>query len=295
MKLIYRKRVLLAITQSFRGELSATHFQKLLFLFTERQVKKNYDFVPYRFGCFSFQAMADKSRLTKDGFLEDVKNWKTTSCDINFASTLNDFDRKELTKFRTKYHNFSTKELIREIYLTYPYYAINSEIAEKYLNVEEIEKISKLKPSDVKTSLFTIGYEGRTLEIYLNLLIQNNIKVLCDVRKNPLSMKYGFSKKTLQNACEVFNIKYIHLPELGIESAKRQNLKTQSDYDSLFQDYEKTVLHQQFKAITFIIDLLNNYNRVALTCFEYSPNRCHRTRIANAVINSYTECLLEHL
>ncbi|MBC8382674.1 MAG: DUF488 domain-containing protein [Candidatus Cloacimonetes bacterium] len=295
MKLIYRKRVLLAITQSFGGELSATHFQKLLFLFTERQVKKNYDFVPYRFGCFSFQAMADKSRLMKDGFLEDVKNWKITSCDMNFASTLNDLDRKELTKFRTKYHNFSTKELIREIYLTYPYYAINSEIAEKYLDVKEGEAINKLKPNDVKTSLFTIGYEGRTLEIYLNLLIQNNIKVLCDVRKNPLSMKYGFSKKTLQNACETLNIKYIHLPELGIESRKRQNLKTQCDYDSLFQDYEKTVLHQQIKAITFIIDLLNNYNRVALTCFEYSPRRCHRTRVANAVHSLDETIPLKHL
>ncbi len=295
MKLIYRKRVLLAIIQSFGGELGVTHFQKLLFLFNQRQKKKTYNFVPNRSGCFSFQAVADKSRLMKDGFLENVKQWKTISCETNFSSSLTDFDRKELGKLRIKYENLTTKELIREIYLTYPYYAINSEIAEKHLNEEEREAIYRLKPNDFKTMLFTIGYEGKSLENYLNHLIQNNIKVLCDVRKNPISMKYGFAKKTLQNACEVLNIKYIHFPELGIESRKRINLKTQADYDSLFFDYEKTVLSKQTEQINTIVDLLDNYNRVALTCFEYSPQQCHRTRVANAVINSSPECSLEHL
>ena len=32
----------------------------------------------------------------------------------------------------------------------------------------------------------TIGYEGRSIDEYLNLLIKNNIKLLCDVRKNPI-------------------------------------------------------------------------------------------------------------
>ncbi|WP_200885350.1 DUF488 family protein [Jejuia pallidilutea] len=56
-------------------------------------------------------------------------------------------------------------------------------------------------------TLFTIGYEGISLEHYLNKLIRNNIKLLCDVRKNALSMKYGFSKSQLKNACEGVCIK----------------------------------------------------------------------------------------
>lgn len=34
--------------------------------------------------------------------------------------------------------------------------------------------------------------------------------------KNPISMKYGFSKSQLQNACEGVGISYNHFPDLGI-------------------------------------------------------------------------------
>ncbi len=66
--------------------------------------------------------------------------------------------------------------------------------------------------------------------------------MLCDVRKNAYSQKYGFSKSQLQKACEGVGISYIHMPELGINSDKRQHLISQSDYDLLFEDYEKNTL-----------------------------------------------------
>ena len=34
-------------------------------------------------------------------------------------------------------------------------------------------------------------------------------------------------------------IKYIHIPDLGIDSDKRQELNTMSDYNKLFEEYEK--------------------------------------------------------
>jgi len=51
-------------------------------------------------------------------------------------------------------------------------------------------------------TLFTIGYEGISLEEYFNRLIKNDVKVLVDVRNNPLSMKFGFSKTQLKRFCE---------------------------------------------------------------------------------------------
>ncbi|WP_375627098.1 DUF488 family protein [Bartonella sp. MU37NMGALS] len=73
---------------------------------------------------------------------------------------------------------------------------------------------------------FTIGYEGKSLENYLKSLIENNIKTLCDVRKNPISRKHGFSKRQLEKAVSNIDIEYMHMPELGIASEKRRNLKT---------------------------------------------------------------------
>ena len=293
--MIYRKKILLAIIELFGGELSATDFQKLLFIFSERQIEKKFDFVPYKFGCFSFQAMADKNNLIKERYLKNSKSWSLNIDNANFVYTLNETDRNQLMQLKNRYTKFSTKDLIRYVYLNYPYFAINSEVASKYLSKDELRVIKKFEPKNDKSGLFTIGYEGKSLESYLNILIQQDIKVLCDVRKNPVSRKYGFSKKTLQNACEAVNIKYFHLPELGIISEKRKNLNSQSDYDDLFIEYEQSVIPNQSKTIKFISDLINNYSRVALTCFEALPKQCHRTIVANAVTNLDEKTPLKHL
>jgi len=269
--MIYRKKILLALTELFGGELTATDFQKLLFIFSIEQTESKFDFVPYKYGCFSFQSMADKNKLIKEGYLHNIKNWKLRSNNENFLLTLNSSDRKQLKLLKQKFGKLSTNDLIRHVYLNYPYFAVNSEIASKHLSKKEFNVINKVKPRNDEVNLFTIGYEGRSLERYLNLLIQNNISVLCDVRKNPLSRKYGFSKKTLQNACEAVNIKYIHLPELGIISEKRKSLHSQKDYDDLFLEYERKIIPNQKKEVNFIFSLIKNYGRVAITCYEALP------------------------
>ena len=53
------------------------------------------------------------------------------------------------------------------------------------------------QPKHASYAFFTIGYEGRAIDEYMNLLLENHVKVLCDVRKNPISRKRGFSKTAL--------------------------------------------------------------------------------------------------
>ncbi|MGB0931575.1 MAG: DUF488 family protein, partial [Chitinophagales bacterium] len=139
------------------------------------------------------------------------------------------------------------------------------------------------------TELFTIGYEGISLEIYINRLIKNNIKILCDVRKNAFSMKRGFSKKELIIACNEVGIEYRHFPELGIESQKRKKLDNQNDYEELFREYEETVL-EDFDNLVDLIYLLRVKKRIALTCFEAESHMCHRGRIGKN-IESYSNGL----
>src|SRR5450759_4232825 len=97
--------------------------------------------------------------------------------------------------------------------------------------------------------LCTIGYEGSSLEGYLNRLLQAGVTLLCDVRRNALSRKYGFSKSTLAKACEGVGIRYEHLPELGIASDERQKLHKQADYDALFAAYKRDNLPRQTEAL----------------------------------------------
>lgn len=63
----------MALLQVFEDELDKIHFQKLLFLFTRKQVKPEYDFVPYKFGCFSFSANADIVAMERDELLIETE------------------------------------------------------------------------------------------------------------------------------------------------------------------------------------------------------------------------------
>ena len=54
--LFERQRVLLTLLDALGGQSAPTDFQKLLFLYTREQSEPSYEFVPYRFGCFSFSS-----------------------------------------------------------------------------------------------------------------------------------------------------------------------------------------------------------------------------------------------
>jgi uncharacterized protein (DUF488 family) len=172
---------------------------------------------------------------------------------------------------------------MKHTYINFPFYATRSEAAENILTKDELEKVTKAKPKGNKTVLFTIGYEGISLEEYLVRLLKNDVKVLVDVRNNPLSMKYGFSKSQLKKYCASLGIEYVHIPEVGIQSDQRQELNTQSDYDKLFAVYRKNNLSKTTISQNEILKLLKQHKRIALTCFEANICQCHRKHLAEAI------------
>lgn len=274
----YRRKIFLTLLESFGGTLDSTDFEKLLFLYCKKINQNYYDFFPYKFGCFSHISYQDKRVLVKQGFLKESEKFELHTKQ-KFINKLKEEDRQSLTQFSLRWKNTLGNKLIRETYLRYPKYAAKSEIASKILTEGELLEIhNKNKVSDRK-ALFTTGYEGITIDEYINKLIANNIKLVIDVRKNPLSMKYGFSKTKMKSYLESAGIKYVHLPELGIISGLRKNLESQNDYEKLFENYAAKILPSNFDSIKKILELLNNYNRVTLTCFEADHKSCHRHKI----------------
>lgn len=284
----YRRKIQLALLGQFGGELTAKQFQKLLFLFTRKQDVKSYDFVPFHYGCYSFQASQDIHALATMGHvrISDTPEGNRISLldKTDYITSLTLFDQKALFDTYQDFSGMTQDELIHYTYVHYPFYATKSDIAEGLLSEEEYNKVKKQERHYDEPVLFTIGYEGISLEKYINKLILNDVHTLCDVRKNAFSQKYGFSKAQLKMACEGTGIKYIHIPELGIESDKRQELNSQEDYDNLFAEYEKTTLVRNFEYILAIRDIINEDKRVALTCFEANPKQCHRSRVAAALM-----------
>ena len=97
------------------------------------------------------------------------------------------------------------KTFIAKVYLSKKRYAFDLEIKDKLAvqglknkiikGEEFVFPIAEVQSKLEQNTLFTIGYEGISIDTYINKLLQNYIKTLVDVRKNAYSNKFGFSKK----------------------------------------------------------------------------------------------------
>jgi len=224
-----------------------------------------YEFIPYKYGPYSFQLAEDADILRKDGYLSN---------EGKRIRAIGEYSQCESFDIAVERGN----NLIRKAYREYPYYTINSELTDRILfGAEDKARFNneKLKYVQHDQVLFTIGYEGKSIEAFINELITNGIKLLCDVRKNPLSRKFGFSKSKLEHITGAVGIKYVHLPGLGIESDKRNSLKSDEDYQALFDDYSKT-LPDLYPYLIRVYSLLCSNIRIALMCFEKDVATCHR-------------------
>ena len=68
------------------------------------------------------------------------------------------------------------------------------------------------------------------------------------------------------------------------QSEQRQELKTQTDYDNLFDIYKKQNLKKTISQQQRILNLLKDRKRIALTCFEANICQCRRKHLAEAII-----------
>jgi uncharacterized protein YwgA len=176
--MFYRRKIILALLQLFEGELEKIRLQKLLFLFTQRQEKPEFDFIPYKFGCYSYSANADLTTMASKGMLTETDSHFKSNEKTDYLKALKETDKKQLQEIKMLYGKMTANALMKHTYINFPYWATKSIKAESILTSDEFEKVNKSKPKSNKTILFTIGYEGISLEEYLNRLLKNDVKIL---------------------------------------------------------------------------------------------------------------------
>ena len=271
----YRRKILLALIEVFGGSLKNTDCEKLLFNFCQQTVKNHYDFFPHKFGPFSNMSYFDKRRLIDLGLLKSADNFQLNT-KHSYLGELKPTDKAALLKFKSNIGNLRGNSLVKKTYREFPQYTLRSKIARKHFNDAELKQLQFAFPVETKPAVFSIGYEGLTIDSFLYKLIANNITLVVDVRSNPQSMKYGFAKKSFKKYLERAEIKYLHIPELGIPSSMRKGLGESVSHKSLFKIYENKLLPKQETEIKQLIDLTNQNERIALVCFEADHNFCHR-------------------
>jgi uncharacterized protein (DUF488 family) len=141
-------------------------------------------------------------------------------------------------------------------------------------------------------NIFSIGYEGLSVQTFLELLSEHGIETVVDVRKLPLSRKPGFSKNALRQLLENVGLGYVHLAELGCPKSVRNRYREDSDW-SLYTAGFLNHLSTQSGAIEKLSSLAKSSN-CALLCFEADFNFCHRSMVADAV-RARSGARIEHI
>ncbi len=115
--LYYRRKILLALIEAFDGHLTAKQLQKYLFLFTRKQAEKAFDFIPYYYGCFSFQANQDIMTLAKLGYLSIIKSENGRRIQIcqsgNYLMMLDMFEQQAIKEIKEKFVVEFTNKLLQ--------------------------------------------------------------------------------------------------------------------------------------------------------------------------------------
>jgi uncharacterized protein (DUF488 family) len=148
--------------------------------------------------------------------------------------------------------------------------------------------------------IWTIGHSTRTIDDFISLLKENEIKLLVDVRAWPGSKRYPqFNKDALAESLNAHGIRYEHFLELGGKRKSKPDSRNTAWRNASFRGYADYMGTEQFqKGIEQLMALSRNDGlgsrrkhsdgweavtpwRAAIMCAEAVWWRCHRSLIAD--------------
>lgn len=133
--------------------------------------------------------------------------------------------------------------------------------------------------------IVSAGYEGRSIEEFVNALQELGVQTVADVRLNAISRKAGFSKTRLRTALASADIDYRHMPSLGNAKENRRPFWTGN------VDEGRRVFRAGLQApeaedsLRELADLAGDHV-VAIVCFEADERVCHRKVVIEEVMDS---------
>ncbi|WP_322481041.1 DUF488 domain-containing protein [Thermogemmatispora sp.] len=275
MTMLYRQRLLLALAELARGELEEETARLLVMLISAQAQREQrqgpYDFVVWGKQWRSFVLEHDLQTLRLRRYLTAPPQvaLAAAAAGTSFLSQLRREDRRLLLQVWEE-----GRRLAADRDKALP--LLRRQLAALSLPRQE----EAYSGSGEEACLFTLGYEGLSLDAYLSLLLSHEVRVLVDVRRNPFSRKFGFARARLAQALYEVGIAYLHLPALGVPSDLRRELETEEAYRALFAHYVADLLPRETESLARLATLIAERKRVALTCFEADPCHCHRAVLA---------------
>jgi uncharacterized protein (DUF488 family) len=130
--------------------------------------------------------------------------------------------------------------------------------------------------------VWTIGHSTRSLDEFVQLLRENNIEALADVRSLPGSRKFPhFNAEALTESLPAAGIEYIPFKLLGGRRKVRKDSPHTVWRHPAFRGYADYMDTDEFKrGIDDLLDLAR-VKRTAIMCSEAVWWRCHRSMISD--------------
>ena len=280
--MLIRQRTILRLVEKAERPLTNTVLFKLVFLLRKETTLSEdtafYDFVPYHYGPYSFAMHRELETLVSYGYLNAEKSSVGTHFTLGPVSidrALPPQNELAIDEILNRYANVRQKELLRDVYERYSWYAINTQL-------RELAPIALPTPKCADSAIYTIGYHKSSVDSFANQLIASGIQTVVDVRANPISRKYGFAGSSLKTICNKVGLEYKHFPKLGIPSSARKGVSSDADFNRLFLNYQQQTLRNNREDVVNVSSLVRSSPSVLL-CAEQDARSCHRSRLAFAI------------
>lgn len=152
-----------------------------------------------------------------------------------------------------------------------------------------------LKAKYLNNTIYTIGYQGKNSEDFIEILKNNKIKILIDARHSAKSEKKPqFNKEILERELKRNTIDYYHYPELGIPFNIQTPYKEgMLSFDCLKQWYNWHIENEV--ELDKIVKFIKESGRTVLMCMEKYAKKmrdqkyaCHRDILADIIIDFNT-------
>jgi uncharacterized protein (DUF488 family) len=129
----------------------------------------------------------------------------------------------------------------------------------------------------------TVGYQGATVQSFLQALREAGIELLVDVRAVANSRRPGFAKSALAANLRGAGIDYLHLRDLGTPAPGRAAARAgrHAEMRRIYRAHLATPVAQA--ALHALADIVRSRRRACLLCFEADATHCHRSLVAEAL------------
>ncbi|HDZ20272.1 MAG TPA: DUF488 domain-containing protein [Phycisphaerae bacterium] len=145
-----------------------------------------------------------------------------------------------------------------------------------------------------ETSLFTMGFAGKSAEEFFHLLRQAGVRRVIDVRLNNVSQLAGFTKKRDLEFFlrEIAAIEYMHRPDLApskeiLDDYKKKRIDW-PEYEERFQDLLRERRPEDSGTPA-------QFDHACLLCSEAEPAKCHRRLLAEHLSRCWDDVTIRHL